>query len=105
MEERIRVGNEEAGTSAFNQTYDKFQEKLDKSQTRQLLESARRKVHGQINQWQNIIIIFTAIQNIPAKVWTDSFVAVNLHPHHRINFPDCIKKISTCVKTGATAYV
>ena len=26
-EERIKVGKEEAGTSAFNQVYDKFQEK------------------------------------------------------------------------------
>ena len=36
-EERIRVGKEEAGTSAFNQAYDKFQAKQDKAQTRQLL--------------------------------------------------------------------
>ena len=29
-EERIKVGKEEAGTSAFNQVYDKFQAKPDK---------------------------------------------------------------------------
>ena len=49
-EERIRVGKEEAGTSAFNQAYDKFQAKQDKAQTRQLLDLARRNVHGRINQ-------------------------------------------------------
>ena len=49
-EERIRVGKEEAGTSAFNQSYDKFQAKQDKAQTRQLLDLARQKVHGRINQ-------------------------------------------------------
>ena len=48
-EERIRVGKEEAGTSAFNQAYDKFQAKQYKAQTRQLLDLARRKVHGRIN--------------------------------------------------------
>ena len=32
-EERIRVGKEEAGTSAFNQAYDKFKAKQDKAQT------------------------------------------------------------------------
>ena len=37
-EERIKVGNEEGGTSNFNQAYDKFQEKQDKAQKRQLLE-------------------------------------------------------------------
>ena len=34
-EERIRVGKEEAGTSAFNQAYDEFRAKQDKAQTRQ----------------------------------------------------------------------
>ena len=49
-EERIKVGKEEAGKSAFNQVYDKFQVNQDKYQTGQLLELARRKVHGRINQ-------------------------------------------------------
>ena len=50
IEGGVNIGKEEAGTSAFNQAYDKFQAKQDKYQTRQLLELARRKVHGQINQ-------------------------------------------------------
>ena len=49
-EERIRVGKEEAGTSAFNQFYDKFQVRQYKYQTRPLLVLARQKVHEQINQ-------------------------------------------------------
>ena len=61
-EERIRVGKEEAGTSAFNQAYDKFQANQDKAQTRQILDLARRKFHGRINQWQLIMVISTAIQ-------------------------------------------
>ena len=32
VEERIRVGKEEAGTSAINQSYDKFQANQDKFQ-------------------------------------------------------------------------
>ena len=60
-EERIRVGKEEAVTSALNQSYDKLQAKQDKAQTRQLLELTRHKVHGRINQWQIIMIISTAI--------------------------------------------
>ena len=103
-EERIRVGEEEAGTSASNQAYDKFQVKQDKAQTIQLLDLVRRKVHGRINPWQLIMVISTAIQKNSAKVWTDYFVAVNLHPHHRMTFPDWIKKISPAVKTGDTAY-
>ena len=44
-EERIKVGNEEGGTSNFNQAYDTFQENQDKAQKRQLLELAKWKVH------------------------------------------------------------
>ena len=40
-EERIRVGKKEAGTSAFNQSYDKFQVKQEKAKTRQLLDLER----------------------------------------------------------------
>ena len=102
--ERIRVEKEEAGTSAFNQSYDKFQAKQEKDQTRQLLELARRKVCGRINQWKIIMIISTAIQNIPAKVWKDSFVSVNLHPHHHMTLHDWIKKILSAVNTEETAF-
>ena len=62
-EERIGVGKEEAGTSAFNQAYDKFQAKQDKAQTRQLLDLARQKVNGRINQWQLIMVISTAMMS------------------------------------------
>ena len=50
------------------------------------------------------MIISTAIQNIPAEVWIDSFAAVNLHPHHHLCFSDWIKNIARAVKTVETAY-
>ena len=45
LDERIRVGKEEAGTRTFNQSYGKFQAKQDKAQKRKLLELAKRKVN------------------------------------------------------------
>ena len=50
------------------------------------------------------MIVPAAIQNIPAKVCTDSFVAVNLHLHHQMTFHNWIKKISPAFKMGETAY-
>ena len=50
------------------------------------------------------MIISTAIQNIPDKVWTDSFVDVNLHPHHRLHFYIWTKNIYPDVNMGETAY-
>ena len=87
-EERIKVSKEEAGTSAFNQAYDKFQVNQDKAQTRNLLDFARRKIYGQKNQLQIIMIISISIQNIPTKLWTDSIVVVNLYPNNIMTFPD-----------------
>ena len=66
-EERIRVGKEEAGTSAFNQAYDKFQAKQEKAPKRHLLELSRWNMNGWINQWQIIMIIYTSIQKILQK--------------------------------------
>ena len=103
-EDRIKVGKEEVGTSAFNQACDKFQGSQDKAQTRQLLELAQREVFRWINQWHLIMIISTAIQTIPAKFWTDYFVDVNLNPNHRLSFSVWIKKIAPAVNTGETAY-
>ena len=85
-EERIKVGKEEAGTSAFNRVYDKLQANQDKAQTRQIMEMAQKKIHGRINQWKLIIIVSEAIKNISSKVWTNYFVAVNLYPRHRSSF-------------------
>ena len=50
------------------------------------------------------MIIYTAIQNIPTKVWTDSFISINLHTHHRLYFYGWIKNIEPAVKTGKTSY-
>ena len=63
----IQVVKEEASTITFNQAYDKFQVNQEKAQIIQLLYLERRKVHEK-NQWNIIMIIYTAIQNIPAKV-------------------------------------
>ena len=103
-EKRIKIVKEEACTNAFNQVYDKLQAKKNKAQTRQLLELAWQKVHGQINQWQFIMIIYKSIQKIPAKLWTDPSVAVNLHPHYRLYFSGLIKKIAPAVRMGEIAY-
>ena len=46
VEERIRIGKEEAGTSAFNQSYDKFHTKKDNNTTRNILELVWRKLHN-----------------------------------------------------------
>ena len=67
---------------------------------RQLLELEGWKFHGQIKQRQLIMIISTAIQNIPAKVCTYYFADTKLHPHHSLSFSGWINNIEPDVKTG-----
>ena len=50
------------------------------------------------------MIISIAIQNIPDKLCTDSFVVVNPHLHYRMNFSEWIKNISPGFKMAETAY-
>ena len=96
---------EEASISHFNQAYDQEQAKRDRAATRQLLDMARPKIKGRIDQWQLIAIISTALKNLPGDIWTRSFFSVNLHPHHRLSFEDWIQKIAPYVRTGETAYL
>ena len=62
--------------------------------TRQIMEMARHQVVGILNQWKIIIIIDVAINKLPGYIWTEYFKSVNLHPHDRLIFPECIKNIS-----------
>ena len=50
------------------------------------------------------MIISTGTEKISSKVWIDSFVPLNLNPHHRMNFTDLINKIAPAVNTGETVY-
>lgn len=101
---KIRVAKEEAATSHINQAYDKFQAKQDKQVTRELLEMCRNSVTTHVNNWQLIGILSVGIKNLPADIWKKSFIAVNMHPDHRISFQEWINKISSHIDTGEASY-
>ena len=100
-----RVTKEEAVTSHVNQAYDQQQARADKRSSRELLDMARSKIKGHIDQWQLIAILIVGIKNLPAKTWTSSFKSVNLHPKHRISFPEWCVKINDHLVTEEKAYV
>ena len=100
----MRVGKEQSGTIYFNQANYKLQTKNYKAQTSYILEGEQKNIHGRINQWQFIMIIYIDIENIPSKVFIDYFVAIKLHPHQLMTSPEGINNISPAVKTGETAY-
>ena len=69
----IRAVKEEAGTSHVNQPYDQETAQADKRSARQLLEMARTKVRGNIDQWKFIGILIISINNLKKEVWINSF--------------------------------
>ena len=50
------------------------------------------------------MIISIAIQNIPNKVCTYSFVVINLYPHHRFSFAECVNMIVPSFRKGYKVY-
>ena len=68
----------------------------------QLLDMEYGKVHGHINQWKIIMIIYTAIQKFTSKVCTDYFVDANLHPYHCLSIYDWTNNIELGVRMGET---
>ena len=100
----IRAVKEEAGTSHVNQPYDQETAQADKRASRQLLEIARRKVKGNIDQWKLIGILIVAMNNLKEDVWIKSFKKVNLHPKYRVGYNEWLNKIKSHIVTGETAY-
>ena len=77
---KIRAIKEKGGTSHVNQPHDQTQAQADKRASRQLLEMARSKVQGNIDQWKLIGILIIAIKNLKDDVWVKLFKKVNLYP-------------------------
>ena len=101
---KITIVKEESESSDTNQAYDQLQAVADKQSMRQLLDIARSKVNGRMDQNKLVAIISIALKDLPGTLWKNSFIRVNLHPHHRLSFGKWIEKIFDKVHTGETKY-
>ena len=64
----------------MNQHYDQATSHANKRASRQLIEIARCKVNGDIDQWKLMGILIVAITNLKDNVWIISFKKFNLYP-------------------------
>ena len=54
-----------------------------------------------IDRWTLVLVGLGMLRDCSAsRVWETSFIAVNLHPHHRIPFDDWLDKISAFVSAA-----
>ena len=100
----IRKVKEEGGTGSINQTYNQCRAVKDKSVSRQIIDWARGKVHGNISQWYFIGILCVGIKYYKVEMWASSFKTINIHTHHRVSFEEWVERIGAHLKTGENNY-
>ena len=93
---------ENRDSSEINQAFDRFVAKAGKKQAAVILDELRRShVTPIITQWTLVMVGLTMLRDCDASnVWESSFMAVNMHPLHRIGVEDWIAKINNFVRTA-----
>ena len=86
---------ENRDSSAINQAFDKFVARAGKRRAAKILDIIRRShVYPIIDQWTLVVVALDMLRDCSAsKVWENSFIAVNMHPHYRLPLHDWLAKI------------
>ena len=102
-ESRILLLKEEGDSSHVNQAYDQMVAKDDKVTMRDCLSYLRQSAKlskSIINGWDLIHVGLAAVRELKPSSWVASFTRVNLHPAHRVAFPEWCFKISHFLEGG-----
>jgi hypothetical protein len=100
---RILLLKEEGDSSHVNQSYDQQVAKDDKVTMRDCLSYLRqteRLSKNIISGWDLVHVGLAAVRELSPSSWVTSFKRVNLHPDHRVCFPEWCNKISHFLKGG-----
>jgi hypothetical protein len=90
---KIEVSKEEGDTSQSNQAYDQEAAKEDKRLTNEALDMCRgTRSHQVLNRETIVAACIHALSKVKAETWRSSFIKVNLHPHHRVEFAEWCKR-------------
>ena len=101
-EQNILALVENRDSSAINQAFDKFVAKEGKRRAAVCLDQIRRAhITPIIDQWVLVLVGLSMLVTCSeSNTWENSFVAVNMHPWHRVNFDDWLVKIAPAVKAA-----
>ena len=94
-DDRVLACVENRDSSTINQAFDKFVALAGKRRGSRILDLIRRShVYPVIDQWTLILVGLDILRDCAASnVWENSFIAVNMHPHYRLNLEDWLEKI------------
>lgn len=101
LEHRIILVIEEGDTSQVVQPFDRTVAKDGKAEMRGMMAAALRcNVFGEsASQWDLILIALHALRAMEGlDAWKKSFQMTNLHPMHRVPFPEWCKKIESFLR-------
>ena len=99
----IRVVVEDRDSSSINQAFDKYVAKSGKKRAYKCLDQLRRSHIGAvIDQWQLVHVSLAMLRDCDrSNVWENSFIAVNMHPVHRVGIEDWLAKINDAVEASS----
>ena len=94
--------NEGRDSSEINQAFDRFVARAGKRRAAITLDQIRRShINPVIDGWMLVLVGLQMLRDCSeSRVWENSFVAVNLHPHHRISLEDWLQKIGHFVEAA-----
>jgi len=95
---------EEADSSHVNQSYDNQVALTDKRVQKEVLSRVRGQLKTVMNQYHLIAAMAAPVSSFDGVIWSKSFQAVNMHPHHRLSKEDWLNKIHSHLVTGAEAF-
>ena len=93
---------ENRDSSEINQAFDRFVARAGKKRAAKALDDLRRShVSPIIDQWTLVMIALSMLRDCDTScVWESSFIAVNMHPLHRLPFEEFLPKINGFVQAA-----
>ena len=94
-ESNVLCAVENRDSSEFCQAFDKFVALAGKKRARNVIDLLRRSnISPIIDQWALVNVGLAMLRDCDSSnVWEASFIAVNMHPHHRVSFDDWMDRI------------
>ena len=95
-DEDVLALNEGRDSSEINQAFDRFVARAGKRRAAITLDQIRRShINPVIDGWMLVLVGLQMLRDCSvSRVWENSFVAVNLHPLHRISLSEWLEKIA-----------
>ena len=101
-DKNVLTACENRDSSAINQAFDKLVARAGKKRAARVISLMQRShITPVIDQWYLVLVVLAMLRDCGASdVWTNSFIAVNMHPDYRVGYDEWMQKISPAVASA-----